>query len=108
MYMSVMSLTEMRVGLGLMPPGKRRNAIAHWLERSLIPHFQNRILPVTSEIAIECGNILAAAKSAGHTPDPLDALIAATARVNGFSVLTLNRKHFSALQIPLVDLERPL
>lgn len=105
MYMSVISLTEMRVGLGLMSPGKKRDAISHWLERSVVPHFQDRILPVTSEIAVECGDMLAAAKRAGHTPDPLDALIAATARVNGFSVLTLNRKHFSALQVTLVDLQ---
>ena len=104
MYLSVISLTEMRAGLGLMPAGRKRDAIAHWLERSVVPHFQDRILPVTSDIALECGNILAAAKLAGYTPDPLDALIAATARVNGFSVVTLNRRHFSALQVSLVDL----
>ena len=104
MYLSVISLAELRQALGRMPVGKKKLAIAHWLEGTILPHFQDRILPVTAEIAASCGDMLATGRISGSSPDPFDTLIAATARVHGFSVVTLNRKHFASLNVPLVNL----
>jgi predicted nucleic acid-binding protein len=103
MFLSVITVTELRVGMEMMPVGKRRNSIAKWLEETVIPHFDGRILPVTIEIAAQCGVIWSAGRRAGANVDPFDALIAATATVHGFSVATLNRNHFVQVGATLVD-----
>jgi toxin FitB len=104
MFLSVISLAEVRVGIGTMAAGKRKAAIADWLEISLVPHFQGRILPITEEVANDCGDLIARCRKGGHTVQVMDALIAATARVHHLSVVTLNRRHFEPLQVSLVPL----
>jgi predicted nucleic acid-binding protein len=104
MFLSVISLAEIQSGILMMPVGKKRNAIVNWFQLDIIPHFQARILLVTPAIAIECGELMIKAKKAGTTPDHFDALIAATAKVHGYSIVTLNRKHFEPLAVPIVSL----
>jgi predicted nucleic acid-binding protein len=103
MYFSVVSIAEVRAGLGTMPLGKRRAGLETWLQTTLIPHFRGRIIPVTEEIAADCGDLFALCRKSGHMAEPMDALIAATARVHGMSVVTLNRKHFEPLAVPIVS-----
>jgi predicted nucleic acid-binding protein len=104
MFISVVSLSEVRAGIGGMPAGKRKTALAEWLATDLVPHFHGRILPVTEEIAYECGDLIAKCRKAGYHVQAMDALVAATAKVHRLSVVTLNRKHFMQLGIPLVTL----
>jgi len=87
-----------------MPLGQKRLSIERWLEEQILPHFAGRILPVTQHIAETCADLLLTAKLAGTSPDPFDALIAATAKVHGLSVVTLNTKHFLAFNIPLTQI----
>ena len=108
MYLSVVTFTELRMGVISMPAGKRRDHLVQFLEESLPATFAGRVLPVTASIADDCGYLLGFTRKAGLTIDPLDAMIAATARVHGFSVVTLNVKHFNHLQVPLVDPSRPV
>jgi predicted nucleic acid-binding protein len=104
MYLSVVSLAEVRAGIGGVPAGKRRTALAEWLDTVLVPHFHGRILPVTEEIAYECGDLIANCRRAGYSVQAMDALVAATAKVHRLSVVTLNRKHFIQLGVPVVTL----
>jgi len=65
--------------------------------------YRERILPIGIEIADLCGRILAAEEKLGFHPDVSDAYIAATARVHGMLVATLNRNHFKRLDVELVE-----
>lgn len=102
MFLSVISVAEFRAGIGMMHAGKRRAALVHWLDTMLVPHFHGRILPINEEVANECGDLIAHCRKRGHTVQAMDALIAATARVHHLSVVTLNRRHFEPLLVPLV------
>lgn len=104
LYLSSMTLFEIRTGIESMDPGKKRNAIDRWLVQDLLPVFQDRILPVDAAVANECGLLVARSIQAGHTPGVEDALIAATAIVHRLELATLNRKHFEKLGVSLVDL----
>jgi predicted nucleic acid-binding protein len=55
------------------------------------------------DVAELSGRLIADRKKDAHTLDPTDALIAATARVHGLLVATLNRKHFEKLGVELVE-----
>lgn len=69
-----------------------------WLERQVLPAFEERILPVDAAVARRCAAL--------HVPDPRsdrDALIAATALVHGLTVVTRNVADFSATGVRLLD-----
>lgn len=51
LYLSAITIGELRKGLAIHPEGKRRDQIEEWLEADLIPAFTDRILPVTQLIA---------------------------------------------------------
>ena len=51
LYLSAVSIGELRRGLVILPVSKRRNVLEHWLETDLVPRFRGRILPVTSSVA---------------------------------------------------------
>jgi predicted nucleic acid-binding protein len=51
LYLSVVSVGELRRGLIVLTPGPRRTELERWLENDLLPRFQGRILPVTHSIA---------------------------------------------------------
>jgi predicted nucleic acid-binding protein len=104
MYLSVVSLTEIRFGIEEMPKGRKRDNFERWLEHDLPKIFAGRILAVSAEIAEEGGRMLSLSKKLGRKPDVADALIAATALVHKLSLATLNRNDFEKLPIEMVRL----
>ena len=102
LYLSAISVEEIREGIEMMDPGHKKRRLDRWLTDEVLIDYRARILPIGVEIADLCGRILAAEEKAGRHPDFSDAYIAATARVHGMSVATLNRKHFEWLGVELV------
>lgn len=103
MYLSVITLAELRMGAELLPHGPKRRRLEKWLESDLMEQFHMRILTVELDIADAYAIIVARARKAGFSPGALDSLIAATAVANGLKIATLNRKDFEQLSVELVD-----
>jgi predicted nucleic acid-binding protein len=103
LYLSAISVEEIREGIEMMDAGRRKRRLDRWLTDEVLIAYRERILPIEVEIADLCGRILATEEKAGFHPDVSDAYIAATARVHGMSVATLNRKHFERLGVKLVE-----
>jgi predicted nucleic acid-binding protein len=103
LYLSVISVEELREGIELLQPGKKRRRLDLWLSEEILEDYRDRILPVTIEIADLCGRILGAKEIKGLHPGTSDAYIAATARVHGLALVTLNRIHFARLGVELVE-----
>lgn len=103
LMLSAVVFQELRFGIEMTPPGRRRKELEEWLEGRLRPAFIGRTLPVTEKIAELSGQLLAETKKAGHMAEVADTLIAATARVHGMAVATLNHKHFEWLGVELVE-----
>jgi predicted nucleic acid-binding protein len=55
LYFSVVSLGEVLKGVTILPDGKRRRDLQRWLDETLRPWFQGRILPVDEAIAERWG-----------------------------------------------------
>jgi len=51
LYLSAVSIGELRRGFVILPAGKRRDDLEQWFENVLMPRFRERILPVTYSIA---------------------------------------------------------
>lgn len=103
MYLSVITVEEIREGIELMPAGKKKRRLDQWLSEEVLQDYRDRILPVTLEIADLCGRILGGKETRGFHTETSDAYIAATARVHGLALATLNRKHFERLGVELVE-----
>jgi predicted nucleic acid-binding protein len=104
LYLSVVSFTEIRFGIEQMDKGRKRDNFEVWLTSDLREMFLGRIIPVDDRIAEEAGRLIGLATRAGARPELADALIAASARVLGLQLATLNHKHFEKLDVDLVDL----
>jgi predicted nucleic acid-binding protein len=103
LMLSAIVFQELRFGIEMLQPGSKRDRLEEWLEIRLRREFAGRILPVTVEIAELSGRLIAETKKAAHIAETGDALIAATARVHGLQVATLNKTHFERLGVELVE-----
>jgi toxin FitB len=83
--------------------GQKKRRLDRWLTEEVLIDYTERILPIGGEIADLCGLILAAEEKKGFHPGVSDVHIAATARVHGMSVATLNRKDFVRLGVEFVE-----
>lgn len=104
LYLSVVSIAEIRRGIEQLGPGRRRTTLEIWLSHDLPQWFSDHMLPITAEIADECGRLLAHSRRHGLNLEAMDALIAATAQVHDLTLATLNRKHFAKLGVKLLEL----
>ena len=94
LFLTAVTEAELRFGLAVMPPGKRRDGLAAGLERMLETGFANRILPFDSAAARAYAGIAAARRRRGRPPAQADCQIAAIARSRGMAVATRKRSGF--------------
>ena len=102
-YVSALTLGEMRKGVASLPIGKRRTALEEWMEGGMRPWFAGRILPVTETIAERWGLLAADVKQRGIGLSVVDGLIAATAIEHDLTLVTRNVKDFSETGVSIVN-----
>ena len=93
-FLSVVTITELRYGIERLAVGKRREGLDAWLRKDLGTRFEGRVLPVDVGVADACGRLVARSESLGHPIEPRDAFIAATAEVHGLILVTRNVSDF--------------
>ena len=93
-FLSVVTITELRCGIERLASGRRRDRLDGWLRKDLSLRFGERILPVDLEIADACGRLVARCESLGRPIEPRDVFIAATAEVHGLTLVTRNASDF--------------
>jgi len=101
LYVSVVSIAEIRKGILLLPEGKKRRKLEGWLVSELLPSFAGRVLPLGEEEMCEWAALQAGAERAGHRLPVIDSLIAATARFHGLTLATRNINDFQHCNILL-------
>lgn len=95
LYLSVLTIGELRRGIDRLPAGSRRRNLEVWLVADLLPRFEARILVVSQETADLWGRLLAQTESRGRRMGLIDAMLAATAILNGMTLVSRNSKDFS-------------
>ena len=100
LYLSVLSVGEIRKGIEKLPASKRRSQLAAWLENDLPAWFGPRLLPIDIAIA-ECWGRLLAASS--RSLPAIDSLLAATALTHGLVLVTRNVADFDIPGLEVAD-----
>ena len=93
-FLSVISLTELRYGIERLSSGKRRKRLEEWLDHELPLRFEGRILSVTTTVANACGALLARRELAGRPIGIMDAYLAAIADIHQLTLVTRNDSDF--------------
>ena len=100
LFLSVLSLGEIRKGVESVVDTRRRLALIDWLEVELPAYFAGRVLPVDAQIADRWGRLMAVAAR----PIPaIDSLLAATALHYDLSVVTRNARDFTNFGLQLIN-----
>ena len=103
LYLSVLTLGEIRKGLAQLGQGKRRAQLESWLEVELQARFAGRILPIDAAIADRWGLLAADAKRMGKPLSIVDGLLAATALHHNLTMVTRNIADFKGLAVPVLN-----
>ena len=96
-FLSVVTLAELRHGIERMATGGRRDRLDRWLRDELPARFEGRVLPVDGNVADTWGRAMARAQAAGRPLGAMDAFLAATAEVHGLTLVSRNAPDFQAL-----------
>jgi toxin FitB len=103
LYMSVVSVGELRKGITLLPQGKRRAQLEQWFEHYLLPLFADRVLPVTQRVGNRWGVLDAQCQLRGTSVNTADGMIAATALEHNLTLVTRNVRDFERLGVAILD-----
>ncbi len=103
LFLTAVTEAELRFGLAVMPPGKRRDGLRTGLERMMGTGFANRVLPFDSGAARAYAGIAAARRLGGRPIAQADGQIAAIARSRGMAVATRNIRDFEDTGIEIFD-----
>ena len=98
LFLSVVTLGELRYGVERMAVGSRRRRYEQWLEYELVLRFEGRILTVNEGIADAWGRIVALCAAKGKPINAIDAFLAATAEIHRLTLVTRNEQHFTVLR----------
>jgi toxin FitB len=102
-FISVITLAELRYGIERMPAGTRRNRLDMWVSKQLPARFDARVLSIDVETADIWGRVTARGRTSGRPVGTMDAFIAATAEQHHLTLVTRNVSDFEALGIRLIN-----
>ncbi|HEY6352757.1 MAG TPA: type II toxin-antitoxin system VapC family toxin [Candidatus Angelobacter sp.] len=103
LYLSVLTLGEIRKGLARLAQGQRRTRLESWLEIEVQARFSGRILPIDAAIADRWGLLEAEARRKGRPLSTIDGLLAATALHYNLTMVTRNVTDLTDLYIPVLN-----
>jgi predicted nucleic acid-binding protein len=102
LYVSVLTLGEIRQGIDTSPDAAKRAALELWLV-DLLEQYADRVLPIDLAVAERWGRIGAAARAARRSLPVIDALLAATAMHHALTVVTRNVAHIAPTGAAVLD-----
>ena len=100
-FISVITLAELRYGVERMAAERRRSRLEEWLRDELPLRFEGRILPVDTDVAEAWGTTVSRSEAAGRPIGAMDAFLAATAEIRRLTLVTRNVSDFPLLKTVL-------
>lgn len=102
-WITSITLFESRLGLALLPKGRRRQTLEGAFSRLLNEDLENRVLDFDSEAATQAALLAAERQKTGRSVDMRDTQIAGIALARHATLATRNVRHFRDLRITVVD-----
>jgi predicted nucleic acid-binding protein len=103
LYISAVSLAEIRFGIELVGKPNRRAELNEWLTNKVRPMFGERVLQVTEDIMLKWRLLVEEGRKTGHTFSQPDLIIAATAIYHGLTLVTRDRSDYDKARVPVIN-----
>ena len=103
LYISSVTLAEIRFGIELVTDVTRRAELNDWLANQVRPLFRQRVLPVTEDVLFKWRLLVEEGRKAGHTFSQPDLLIAATALHHGMTVVSRDTSEYEQARVPFLN-----
>ena len=103
LFLSAITVAELRAGVALLPAGKRRTGLRTSLEKQMLPLFAGRVLPFDLACTQAYAALMAKARATGLAIATADGYIAAIAAANGFTVATRDTGPFEAAGVAVIN-----
>lgn len=103
LFTSDVTFAEVRFGIEQISDAARRADLTHWLDRTLRPLFEGRVLAITEDALLRWRLMLEAGRRRGHTFSEPDLLIAALAALADLIVVSRDTGEFVAAGVPVFD-----
>ena len=102
-FLSVVTLAEIKFGIERLAAGRRRASLENWLGDELIARFDGRLLSIDGQIAQAWGKIVASCAALGRPIGIMGGFIAAIAAEHQLTLVTCNGAHFADAKITLLN-----
>lgn len=103
LYLSAITVAELRFGVANLPAGKRRDELQASIENHILPLFSGRVRPFDLDCTTAYALLMTKAKSDGLAISAADGYIAAIAATNRFSVATKDVSPFQAAGVNVIN-----
>jgi len=103
LFLSAVTVAELRFGIAAMPAGKRRKVLDERLEGDVLGVFVGRVLPFDLDASRAYAELMLKAKIVGQAINMADGYIAAIAAARGFSVASRDVAPFRAAGVPIIN-----
>jgi predicted nucleic acid-binding protein len=103
LYISTVTLAEIRFGIELLPDVARRSELNDWLAHKVRPMFEQRVLAITEDIMFKWRLMVEEGRKVGHTFSQPDLIIAATSRHHGFTIVSRDTADYVKAQVTVFN-----
>ncbi|MEE3503809.1 type II toxin-antitoxin system VapC family toxin [Acidiphilium acidophilum] len=103
LYLSTITIAELRFGIASLAVGRRRQVLHDRLEGEVLPLFEGRVMAFDLPISAVYAELMARARGAGKAIGVADGYIAATAAQHGFLVATRDTSPFEAAGLTVIN-----
>jgi len=103
LFLSVITIGEIKKGIEKLSGSRRKDALADWLKDSLLVRFRDKVLPVDIPVVLCWGQLNADLDRRGRRMPAIDSLIAATCLQAGFQLVTRNESDFAHSGVTVIN-----
>jgi predicted nucleic acid-binding protein len=103
LYISSVTLAEIRFGIELVADAGRRGELSGWLTHRVRPMFEQRILPVSEDIMFKWRLLVEDGRKNGHTYSQPDLIIAATGLQHGLTIVSRDTSEFEKARTDVLN-----
>ena len=103
LYVSTVSLAEIRFGIERVADVSRRAELNDWLAQKVRPMFEQRVLAITEDVMLKWRLLVEDGRKSGHTFSQPDLIIAATALLHGLTVVSRDVREYQRARVPVLN-----
>jgi toxin FitB len=103
LYISSVTLAEIRFGIELVAEPVRRAELDNWLTHRVRPMFEGRVLPITEDVMLKWRLLVEEGRKTGHTFSQPDLIIGATALEHGLTLVSRDTADYEKARVPVIN-----